>query len=172
MPDGIDLIVRCVRSGLPVAEGIESVANDLTGPIAIEFRRISDQVKLGVQLEKAMERSVKRVGAPDYAFLSIALSIQRETGGNLTEALSNLSRLLRQRNQMKLKIRALTSEARSSALIIGILPFLVIGALLIFNPDYILVLFQTDQGINLASAAAVSMVIGFLVMGKMVRFPI
>lgn len=172
LPDSIDLIVRNVRSGLPVAEGIESVATDLTGPISEEFRKISDQVKIGMPLEDALARSVQRVGAPDFAFLSIALAIQKETGGNLTEALNNLSRLLRQRNQMQLKIRALTSEARSSAIIIGALPFLVFGVLIVINPSYVSILIEDETGRIVSGVALASMGMGYLIMARMVRFQI
>jgi tight adherence protein B len=172
LPDAIDLIVRNVRSGLPVAEGINSVAHDLSGPIAEEFKYISDQVKIGVPMEDSLARAVKRVAAPDFAFLSIALAIQKETGGNLTEALSNLSRLLRQRSQMHLKIKALTSEARSSAMIIGALPFLVIGVLVLVNPDYISILIEDETGQVVSGVALTSMMLGYLVMAKMVRFKI
>jgi len=172
LPDAIDLIVRNVRSGLPVAEGINSVAVDLSGPIAEEFKYISDQVKIGVPMEDSLARAVKRVAAPDFAFLSIALAIQKETGGNMTEALSNLSRLLRQRSQMHLKIKALTSEARSSALIIGALPFLVMGVLIVINPGYVSILIEDETGQIVSGVALASMILGYLVMAKMVKFKI
>jgi tight adherence protein B len=166
LPDSID------RSGLPVAEGIESVATNLTGPISDEFRKISDQVKIGMPLEDALARSVQRVGAPDFAFLSIALAIQKETGGNLTETLNNLSRLLRQRNQMQLKIRALTSEARSSAIIIGALPFLVFAVLIVINPSYVSILIEDETGRIVSGVALASMGLGYLIMARMVKFQI
>jgi tight adherence protein B len=172
LPDAIDLIVRNVRSGLPVSEGINSVSTDLTGPISEEFKTISDQITIGVPMEDALARSVKRVAAPDFAFLSIALAIQKETGGNLTEALGNLSRLLRQRNQMQLKVRALTSEARSSAMIIGALPFLVIMVLVVMNPDYVSVLIEDETGQTVSMVGLASMLLGYTIMAKMVRFQI
>ncbi len=172
LPDAIDLIVRNVRSGLPVSEGIHSVSTELTGPISEEFKKIADQIAIGVPLEDALARSVKRVAAPDFAFLSIALAIQKETGGNLTEALGNLSRLLRQRNQMFLKVRALTSEARSSALIIGALPFLVILVLVVMNPEYVSVLYKDETGQIVSMVGISSMLLGFAIMAKMVRFQI
>ncbi len=172
LPDAIDLIVRNVRSGLPVAEGVHAVGSDLSGPVGEEFKRISDQIKIGVPLEEAMEMSVKRVAVTDFAFLTIALSIQKETGGNLSEALGNLSRLLRARNQMILKVRALTSEARSSAMIIGALPFVVIGALVLINPGYVSVLFNDPTGQTVSMVALLSMLVGYAVMAKMVRFQV
>lgn len=170
LPDAIDLIVRSVKSGLPISEAIHAIARDLTGPAADEFTRISDQIQIGVPLDAALNKSVQRLGLTDYSFLAVSLSITQETGGNLSEALSNLSRLLRSRQQMHLKIRALSSEARASALIIGVLPFVVMAALLILNPDYINTLFEDETGHNILYGSGVSMMLGFGVMAKMVRF--
>ena len=113
---------------------------------------------------------MRRIGLSDFAFLSISLSITQETGGNLGETLTNLSRLLRLRQQMHLKIHALTSEARASAIIVGSLPFLVVGALMVLNPDYINTLFTDPTGHKVLYFAGGSLGLGFLVMGKLVRF--
>ena len=172
LPDGIDLMVRSVRSGLPVSEAVHAVAKELSGPAGEEFSRISDQIKLGVPMEEAMEKAARRMGAPDFAFLVIAISIQKETGGNLGEALSNLSTLLRQRQQMKMKVRALSSEARASALIIGSLPFIVAAILMLINPSYMDSLLVDPRGHNLLYAGGTSMGLGILVMARMVRFEI
>ncbi|MBI1180458.1 MAG: pilus assembly protein TadB [Alphaproteobacteria bacterium] len=170
LPDAIDLIVRSVKSGLPVSEAIHAIARDLTGPAAAEFTRVSDQIQIGIPMNQALMKSVQRLGLTDYGFLAVSLSITQETGGNLSETLSNLSRLLRSRQQMHLKIRALSSEARASALIIGVLPFVVTGALLIINPDYIGTLFNDEAGHKVLYFSGTSMALGFAVMAKMVRF--
>jgi tight adherence protein B len=170
LPDAIDLIVRSVKSGLPVSEAIHAIARDLTGPAAAEFTRISNQVQIGIPLDTALSKSVQRLGLTDYGFLAVSLSITQETGGNLSETLSNLSRLLRSRQQMHLKIRALSSEARASAMIIGVLPFIVMAALMFLNPDYILTLFEKPEGHTVLYFSGGSMMIGFLIMAKMVRF--
>jgi tight adherence protein B len=170
LPDAIDLIVRSVKSGLPVSEAIHAIARDLTGPAATEFTRISNQVQIGVPLDSALNKSVQRLGLTDYGFLAVSLSITQETGGNLSETLSNLSRLLRSRQQMHLKIRALSSEARASAMIIGVLPFIVMAALMFLNPDYIMTLFDDPMGHKVLYFSGGSMGIGFLIMAKMVRF--
>jgi tight adherence protein B len=170
LPDAIDLIVRSVKSGLPVSEALFAISRDLKGPTAVEFTKISDQIRIGIPMEEAFARSVKRLGLSDFAFLSISLSITQETGGNLGETLSNLSRLLRLRQQMHLKINALTSEARASAIIVGSLPFLVVGALMLLNPDYINTLFTDPTGHKVLYFAGGSLGLGFLVMGKLVRF--
>ncbi|MGE0669009.1 MAG: type II secretion system F family protein [Sphingomonadales bacterium] len=170
LPDAIDLIVRSVKSGLPVSEAIFSISRDLKGPAAVEFTKISDQMRIGIPLEQAFARSVKRIGLSDFAFLAISLSITQETGGNLGETLTNLSRLLRLRQQMHLKIHALTSEARASAIIVGSLPFVVVGALMVLNPDYINTLFIDPTGHKVLYFAGGSLGIGFFVMGKLVKF--
>lgn len=170
LPDAIDLIVRSVKSGLPVSEAIFSISRDLKGPAAVEFTKISDQMRIGIPLDDAFARSVKRIGLSDFAFLAISLSITQETGGNLGETLTNLSRLLRLRQQMHLKIHALTSEARASALIVGSLPFLVVGALMLVNPDYIGELFTDPTGNKVLYFAGGSLGMGFFVMSRIVRF--
>jgi tight adherence protein B len=170
LPDAIDLIVRSVKSGLPISEAIHAIARDLSGPAAAEFTRISDHLQIGVPLNTALARSVQRLGLTDYGFLAVSLSITQETGGNLSETLGNLSRLLRSRQQMHLKIRALSSEARASAMIIGVLPFVVIAALLVLNPGYINVLFEDPTGHQVLYFSGLSMLLGFGVMARMVRF--
>lgn len=170
LPDAIDLIVRSVKSGLPVSEAIFAISRDLKGPAAVEFTKISDQMRIGIPLDEAFSRSVKRIGLSDFAFLAISLSITQETGGNLSETLTNLSRLLRLRQQMQLKIHALTSEARASAIIVGSLPFLVVGALMVLNPDYINTLFTDPTGHKVLYFAGGSLGMGFFVMSKIVKF--
>lgn len=170
LPDAIDLIVRSVKSGLPVSEAIFAISRDLKGPAALEFTKISDQIRIGVPLDAAFSRSVKRIGLSDFAFLSISLSITQETGGNLGETLTNLSRLLRLRQQMHLKIRALTAEARMSAIIVGSLPFVVVAALMVLNPEYINVLFENETGNKVLYFAGGMLAAGFAVMSKLIRF--
>lgn len=170
LPDTIDLIVRSVKSGLPVTEAIHAIARDMDGPAATEFKKVSDQMRIGISMDDALDKSVQRLGLTDYAFLAVSLSITRRTGGNLSETLANLSRLLRQRQQMHMKIRALSSEARASALIIGLLPFAVMAALLVLNPDYISTLFREPQGQDVLLFGGIAMTMGFGIMAKLVRF--
>ena len=171
-PEAIDLLVRGLRSGLPVSESINAVAEEMPNPMGVEFQRISDSVRLGESLESAMWKVAKRIDCPEYKFLIIAMSIQRETGGNLAETLSNLSDLLRKRQQLKLKIKAMSSEARASAWIIGSLPFLMFGILLLINPGYVMLLFNDNRGLVMVGIALFMIMIGILVMAKMVRFEI
>jgi tight adherence protein B len=171
-PESIDLIVRGLKSGLPVTESIKTVSSELTGPVAIEFARISDNIKFGKTMPEAMDACAKRLGIPEFRFFTIALSIQQETGGNLAETLGNLSDVLRRRRQMKLKIKAFSSEAKASAYIIGSLPFLMEGLILAVNYSYAVQLFTDDRGLVMVGFGLFSFMIGIGVMAKMVRFEI
>jgi tight adherence protein B len=169
-PDAIDLICRGLRSGLPVTESINAVARELPDPLGMEFRKVTDGVRVGQSLDAALWEVARRIDTPEFRFLVIAMAIQRETGGNLAETLGNLSELLRKRRQMKLKISALSSEARASAYIVGSLPFLMFLAMSVIKPGYTDVFFHDPRGIILGAVALGLMVIGALVMFKMVNF--
>ena len=171
-PEAIELIVRGLKSGLPVQESMKVVGAEIEDPVGVEFRDISDALKIGQTIEEAMWEAATRLDTPEFKFFVISLVIQRETGGNLTETLENLSDILRKRRQMKLKVKAMSGEARASALIIGSLPFVMFGILFMLNPGYISQLFEETRGIMLMGAGLLSMTIGFLVMGKMIRFDI
>lgn len=171
-PEAIGLMVRAVKSGLPITESFQIVGNEIPAPVGTEFRQITDQIKLGQPLDKVMWDSAKRVGTPEMKFLVVTLSIQRETGGNLAETLENLDNILRRRRQMKLKIKAMSSEARASAMIIGALPFLMMAILMLINPDYIMQLFTKPLGHTLLAVAGGMMAMGTYVMSRMVRFEI
>jgi tight adherence protein B len=171
-PEAIGLMVRGLKSGLPITETFQIVAQEIGDPVGIEFRQVTDQIRLGHPLEQALLDAAKRVGTPELKFLTVTLSIQRETGGNLAETLANLDGVLRKRHTMKLKVKAVSSEARASAMIIGALPFIMMGLLSIVNPDYISLLFTTTGGHKALFGGAVWMSIGIAVMAKMVRFEI
>lgn len=171
-PDAIDLIVRGLRSGLPFIESVNAVGREFPDPIGIEFRRIADSVKLGQSVESAMWDVAERIDAPEYKFLIVALSIQRETGGNLAETLSNLADLLRKRKALKLKIRALSSEARASAYIIGSLPFVMFMLINVVNGEYASMLWTDERGQKMLGVGLGVMFTGFYVMYQMVNFEI
>lgn len=171
-PESIDTICRGLRSGLPVSESIAAVGREMPDPIGIEFRRITDAVRLGRSMDDAMWDVAKRIDTPELRFLIISMSIQRETGGNLAETLGNLADLLRKRRQLRLKIRALSSEARASAMIIGALPFVMFIILFLVNRDYMMLLLTTGKGKALLTGAFVLMGVGHGVMAKMIRFDI
>lgn len=165
-PEAIALMVRGLKSGLPITETFQIVANEVTEPVGSEFRQVSDQIRLGQSPEQALWDAAKRIGTPEMKFLVVTLSIQRETGGNLAETLANLSALLRSRQQLRLKIRAFTSEARATMLIMAGLPFLVGGGLFLVSPDYIGTLFTTETGQIVAACAAGIMGFGIWVMNR------
>jgi tight adherence protein B len=171
-PEAIALMVRGIKSGLPITETFTIVGNEVADPVGGEFRQISDQIRLGHPPEQALWDAAKRVGLPELKFLVVTLSIQRETGGNLAETLENLDNILRRRRQMKLKVKAMSSEARASAMIIGSLPFIMLGVLSVVNSHYVSLLFTTVRGHHLLMSAAGSMTFGVGVMWKMVKFDI
>ncbi|MDX9690221.1 MAG: type II secretion system F family protein [Proteobacteria bacterium] len=171
-PEAIDTICRGLRSGLPITETIATVGHELPDPIGIEFRRISDGVRMGRSLEESMWDIAKRLDTPEFRFFIIALAIQRETGGNLAETLGNLGDLLRKRRQLKLKIRAMSSEARASAMIIGSLPFLMFSLLMAINSEYMMILLNDTTGQFLMGGGLTWLGMGVLVMKQLINFEI
>ena len=171
-PDAIDLMVRGLRSGLPVTETIAACGREMTDPVGAEFRRIADAIRLGQTLEDALWDAARRLDTAEFKFFVISLSVQKETGGNLAETLANLSDILRSRKQMKLKIRAMSSEAKASAMILGSLPFMMFGIIYLLSPEYESVLFTDMRGRIMLGFALGLMGMGILVMRKMVRFEI
>jgi tight adherence protein B len=171
-PEGIDLIVRGLKSGLPASESMRVVGQEISDPVGVEFREVSDQIKFGKTMTEALWSVAPRIDTPEFRFFIIALSIQQETGGNLAETLENLSQVLRKRKTLKLKIKALSSEAKASAYIIGSLPFLMFGILLMMNYGYASTLYTDPRGIILVGCGFISYAMGIGVMAKMVRFDV
>jgi tight adherence protein B len=172
LPEGLDTIIRGIRSGLPVIECIGAVGQEFEAPMGDHFKRVSESVKLGEPLEVGLWRVARVVDRPEMDFLTIAISIQMETGGSLADALGNLANLLRQRRNMKLKIKAISSEAKASALIIGALPFVMLGLLTFMNPDYVMPLFTDPRGHIMLMAGMASITMGAIVMWRMTQFEI
>ena len=171
-PDGIELLVRGLRSGLPVAETLGVVATEVPGPVGEEFKAAVERMRIGRSMEEALQVTADKLGTAEFQFFVITLAIQRETGGNLAETLSNLSDVLRKRAQMKLKIKAMSSESKASAYIVGSLPFIVFGLVYMVNPNY-LAGFFTDQRLIVAGLGGMLwMSIGVFIMAKMVNFEI
>jgi tight adherence protein B len=171
-PDAIELMVRGLRSGLPITETLTVVASEVPGPVGIEFRMVSDKMKIGKTMEAALQDTADRLGTPEFQFFVITLAIQRETGGNLAETLSNLADVLRKRAQMKLKIRAMSSESKASAYIVGSLPFVVFGLVYMINPRYMGQFFTDDRLVVAGIGGMIWMAIGGAIMAKMVNFEI
>ncbi|MGE4322353.1 MAG: type II secretion system F family protein [Sphingobium sp.] len=179
-PDALELLVRGLRSGLPIAETLGIVSSEIPGPVGEEFRLITERIKIGRTMEQALQETADRLGTAEFQFFVITLAIQRETGGNLAETLSNLASVLRQRAQMKLKIRAMSSESKASAYIIGALPFLVFGMISYLNFDYMSSFFTPDPtglfGLSTMQVVGIGgmcwMAIGVFIMAQMVNFEI
>ena len=171
-PDAIELMVRGLRSGLPITETLGIVAGEIIGPVGLEFRMVADKMKIGRTMESALQDTADRLGTAEFQFFVITLAIQRETGGNLAETLSNLSDVLRKRAQMKLKIRAMSSESKASAYIDGSLPFVVFGLVWMINPHYMQGFFSDQRLMVAGMGGMIWMGIGALIMAKMVNFEI
>lgn len=171
-PDAIDLLVRGLRSGLPASESLGVVGKEIAEPVGSEFRIVADKIRIGRTMEVALHEMAQRMNTPEFQFFVITLSIQRETGGNLAETLSNLGDVLRKRAQMKLKIKAMSSESKASAYIVGSLPFAVFGLVWMANKDYLMPFFEDQRLMIAGSVGFVWMSIGAFIMAKMVRFEI
>ncbi len=179
-PDALELLTRGLRSGLPITETLGVVAQEIPGPVGEEFKLITERIKIGRSMEQALQETADRLGTSEVQFFVITLAIQRETGGNLAETLSNLATVLRQRAQMKLKIRAMSSESKASAYIIGALPFLVFAMICYINFTYMSPFFTPDPtglfGLSLMQVIGIGglcwMGIGVFIMAQMVNFEI
>ncbi|WP_239474801.1 type II secretion system F family protein [Sphingomonas longa] len=171
-PDAIELLVRGLRSGLPISETMGVVGAEVDGPVGEEFRAIADKMKIGRTMDAAMQDTADRLGTPEFQFFVITIAIQRETGGNLAETLANLAEVLRKRSQMKLKIRAMSSESKASAYIIGSLPFVVFGLIWTINDTYMQNFFVDQRLIVAGLGGMIWMSIGAFIMAKMINFEI
>ncbi len=172
LPEAIGLMVRGLRAGVPVSETVAEVGGEVVDPVGGIFRRAHEQVRLGQSLEGALFAETKPLASQAMNFLIVTLSVQRETGGNLAETLEKLDDIMRRREQMQLKIKAMSSEAKASAFIIGSLPLLMAALMAMVAPDYILPLFTTAAGNVLLAGAGLCLAIGGWLMAQMVRFEV
>jgi tight adherence protein B len=168
--DVVDVIVRGVKAGLPLGDCLKIVANDAAEPVRSEFRAVVETQTIGMPLGDACGRLYESVPLPEANFFGIVISIQQKAGGNLSEALGNLSRVLRDRKKMQAKIRAMSMEAKASAVIIGSLPIAVMTLVYITSPNYIELLWTTELGRLMMASCVVWMSIGVFVMKKMINF--
>jgi tight adherence protein B len=169
-PDGVDVIVRGIKSGLPLLDSLRIIALDAQEPIKSEFRSIVETQAIGMPIGEACAKLYERMPLPEANFFGIVISIQQKAGGNLSEALGNLSRVLRDRKKMKAKIQAMSMEAKASASIIGALPFCVGILVWLTSPDYIELLWTRELGRFMMMGCAIWMSIGIFVMKKMINF--
>lgn len=168
--NAIDIIVRGIKSGLPLSDCLGIIATECPEPVKSEFIDLVEQQKVGVPLSRAFERMYERMPLQEVNFFAIVIAIQAQTGGNLAEALSNLSGVLRDRYRLQAKVRAFSAEAKTSALIIGALPPCVMLIVFFTSPDYIALLWNEKLGNMMLIASGIWMILGVLVMRKMINF--
>ena len=169
-PDAIDIIVRGVKAGLPLLDCIKIIANDAEEPVRSEFKYLVESQTIGLPLGEACAKIYERIPLPEANFFGIVVGIQQRAGGNLSEALGNLSRVLRDRKKMKAKVRAMSQEAKASAAIIGSLPLAVMTLVYLTSPSYMTLLFTEKLGHLMLAGSVLWMAIGVLVMKKMINF--
>ncbi len=171
-PDAIDLIVRAIRAGIPTSESIAAAGRELAEPLAGEFRRIAQEIGIGLSPDRALAEAAARVRISDFNFFAVTLVLQRETGGNLAETLENLSALLRKRREMRLKVNALTAEGRFTSKVIAGLPFVVMGALFFLNRPYIKLLFTDPTGQMFLAIALSLITVGSIVLNRLIKLDV
>ncbi len=171
-PNALDIMVRSIKSGLPLNDSIRMIAAEGQEPVRTEFKRIVEAQQLGLSVPEACARIYARVPLSEANFFAIVIAIQAQAGGNLSEALGNLSRVLRERRKMKAKVQALSMEAKASAVIIGALPFIVASLVYITSPEYMMILFTDQRGHFIMAASGIWMGIGIMVMRNMINFEI
>jgi tight adherence protein B len=168
-PDALDLVGRGVRAGSPVNEALATAGREIADPVGGELRRALDQVQIGVQMIDALSQIADRVRAADFRFMVVALALQAKTGGSLAETLANLSGVIRARKNLRLKAKALTAEAKASAMILAVLPFLVGGYMCVINRDFGLTLWVDPRGRFMLGVAFLSLLGGLTTMYVMVK---
>ena len=168
--NAIDVIVRGVKSGLPLNECMNIIARESPSPIREEFQELVEQQRVGIPLSECFERMMQRMPLPEVKFFAIVIGIQQQAGGNLSEALGNLSGVLRDRRRLEMKVKALSAEAKASAWVLASLPFLVMSMVYLTTPDYILLLFRLKTGQFMLMLSAFWMTCGVLIMRKMINF--
>jgi tight adherence protein B len=171
-PNALDVMVRSIKSGLPLNDALRLVASDGQEPVKTEFRRVVESQQVGLSIPEAIARMMMTMPLPEVNFFSIVIAIQSQAGGNLSEAIGNLSKVLRDRKKMKAKVSALSMEAKASAAIIGALPFIVATLVYLTSPQYIGILFTDPRGHLIMLISGVWMSIGIFVMRNMINFDI
>lgn len=169
MPGALDLVVRGIRAGLPLLECLKLTANEWRDPLRSEFLQVINDMGIGLTIKEAIARFAERVPLQEAKLFAIVIAIQAQSGGNLSEVLSNLSELLRERSKLQAKVKAMTSEARTSAWIIGGIPVLLIAAVSLFSPGFLVPLFETGMGNVILVGCVVWMGLGMVVMASMMK---
>ncbi len=171
-PDALESIVRLLKAGMPVAEAISMVAREFTGPVGEEMSKVYEQQKIGIPLAEACVKAGERMPITEMQMFATGITIQQQTGSSLSEVLTNLAKVIRARFRLKRKIQALSSEAKASASIIGVLPILVCGGLCVISPEYMHPLLYTLKGKIFLGGAGTWMIMGIIIMKQMINFRI
>lgn len=169
LPDALDLVTRALRAGHSFASSVQMIGEEMSDPIATEFRMVADEVNFGVSLQQALTNLSERVPLTDLRYFVVSVLIQRDSGGNLTEVLGNLSRLIRDRLKLLARVRVLSSEGRLSAWILGLMPFALAGLMNVFNPEFMSPLWTDPMGLTVIKYMLVMMVIGVVILRKIVK---
>jgi tight adherence protein B len=172
LPNALDVMVRSIKSGLPLNDAIRLIAGEAKDPVKGEFRKVVEAQQMGLSVPESIARMHLSVPLQEVNFFAVVIAIQAQAGGNLSEALGNLSRVLRERTKMRAKVNALSMEAKASAVIIGALPFIVAFLVYLTSPQYMMILFTDPRGHLIMGASAVWMSIGIFVMRNMINFDI
>jgi len=172
LPNALDVMVRSIKSGLPLNDALRLIANEAKDPVKTEFRRVVESQQMGLSVPDSIARMYLTVPLSEVNFFAIVIQIQAQAGGNLSEALGNLSRVIRDRKKMRAKVTALSMEAKASACIIGALPFIVALLVYMTSPEYMMILFTDPRGHLIMGASAIWMSIGIFVMRNMINFDI
>jgi tight adherence protein B len=170
LPDALDLITRAVRAGHSLPLGIQLLSDEMPNPIAGEFRIVHEQVSFGVSLQQALTNLCDRVPLTDYRFFVVSVLIQRQSGGNLSEVLGNLSSLIRDRLKLLARVKVLSAEGRMSAWILALIPFVIAGIMNLVNPDFMSPMWTDPLGKTMLKVLLTMMFIGILVLRRIVRF--
>jgi tight adherence protein B len=168
-PDALDLICRAVRAGLPIFDAMDIAGREVRPPVGNEFQRMLEETRIGVEIDEALQHTADRIRVPDFRFFVVALKLQRRTGGSLADTLANLSRVIRRRKEIRLKARALSSEAKTSAVVLGLLPFVLGGLMYFLNQDMMQILLVDPRGRFMMGVAFLSVVTGIIVMAVMIK---
>ncbi len=169
IPEALGLILRAIRAGLPMGEALSNVAREIASPSREEFRQVVSEISIGQPVDAALSRFAERIGLAEYYFFAVTVGLQASTGGNLGETLENLAEMVRKRVAMAGRVKALTAEARLSALILGMLPFVAGGGITLMKPDHLMPLFTTDTGQQLLLIGTGMLITGLLVIRGLLR---
>lgn len=172
LPDILDMIIRASQAGVPVTQSIRGIGEEFGAPAGPEFRRVGDNLYLGNDMATVLEEAEARIQLPDFSFLAVCLLLQRETGGSLSETLSNLANVVRSRRDLRLKTRALTAEGRLAGAVISVIPVFILIIMSMTNPSYVAVLFDTPTGNMMLMVAAAMLIIGSLAIRKIAKLEV